>query len=153
MQLAGSIRRRADRVKDIDIVATTTRPEGARRAPRRARARSRASARRAAPARGRARTPASASTCASAQPGQLGNLLQHFTGSGRHNAALREAAVRRGLHVSEYGILDDATAGTDPYATEQEVYERLGLAYIEPELREDRGELEAARAAATACRG
>ena len=44
-----------------------------------------------------------------AKPSQLGNLLQHFTGSGKHNAALREAAVRNGLHVSEYGIYDDAT--------------------------------------------
>ncbi len=53
--------------------------------------------------------------------------------------------MRRGLHVSEYGILDDATGVTHTCATEQEVYERLGLAYIEPELRENRGELEAAR--------
>ena len=44
-----------------------------------------------------------------AKPSQLGNLLQHFTGSGPHNAALRERAVRRGLHVSEHGVLDDAT--------------------------------------------
>jgi DNA polymerase (family 10) len=57
---------------------------------------------------------------------------------------LREAAVRRGLHVSEYGILDDATGETERYATEAEVYERLGLAGIPPELREDRGELAAA---------
>jgi DNA polymerase (family X) len=79
-----------------------------------------------------------------AAPEGLGSLLQHFTGSNAHNAALREAAVRRGLHVSEYGILDDATGLTQLCATEQEVYERLGLAYIEPELRENRGELEAA---------
>ncbi len=70
--------------------------------------------------------------------------MQHFTGSGAHNAALREAAVRRGLHVSEYGILDDATGETEAFATERDLYARLGLAYIEPELREDRGELAAA---------
>jgi DNA polymerase (family 10) len=52
--------------------------------------------------------------------------------------------VRRGLHVSEYGILDDATGETRTCATEEEVYALLGLAYIEPELREDRGELDAA---------
>ena len=75
----------------------------------------------------------------------FGNLLQHFTGSGRHNEALRTAAVRRGLHVSEYGILDDATGATERFADERAVYERLGMAYVEPELREDRGELEAAR--------
>jgi DNA polymerase (family 10) len=58
--------------------------------------------------------------------------------------ALRDAAVRRGLHVSEYGILDDATGETHRCATEQEVYALLKLDYIEPELRENRGELEAA---------
>jgi DNA polymerase (family 10) len=75
----------------------------------------------------------------------FGSLLQHFTGSGRHNEALRTAAVRQGLHVSEYGILDDATGETERFADEEGVYERLGMAYVEPELREDRGELEAAR--------
>jgi DNA polymerase (family 10) len=58
--------------------------------------------------------------------------------------ALRDAAVRRGLHVSEYGVLDDATGETHRCATEEEVYALLGMSYIEPELRENRGELEAA---------
>ena len=60
--------------------------------------------------------------------------------------ALRDAAVRKGLHVSEYGVLDDATGETHRCATEHEVYALLGLDYIEPELRENRGELEAAAA-------
>ncbi len=80
-----------------------------------------------------------------AKPTQLGNLLQHFTGSGPHNAALRERAVRRGLHVSEYGVLDDATGSTRTCASEEQLYELLGFPYIEPELRENRGELEAER--------
>ena len=75
----------------------------------------------------------------------FGNLLQHFTGSGKHNEALRTEAVRRGLHVSEYGIADDESGGSEAFATEEEVYERLGMQYIPPELRENRGELEAAR--------
>ena len=58
--------------------------------------------------------------------------------------ALRDMAVRKGLHVSEYGVLDDATGETRTCATEADVYALLGLAYIEPELREDRGELEVA---------
>src|SRR5204863_299611 len=66
-------------------------------------------------------------------PEQFGNLLQHFTGSKQHNMALREAAVRRGLHVSEYGVLDEATEATLQCATEEEVYAALGLAYIAPE--------------------
>ena len=77
-------------------------------------------------------------------PDQFGNLLQHFTGSKQHNMALRDAAVRKGLHVSEYGVLDDATGETHRCETEEEVYALLGLDYIEPELRENRGELEAA---------
>ena len=77
-------------------------------------------------------------------PDQFGNLLQHFTGSKQHNMALREAAVRKGLHVSEYGVLDDSTGETHRCAREEEVYELLGLEYIEPELRENRGELDAA---------
>jgi DNA polymerase (family X) len=75
----------------------------------------------------------------------FGNLLQHFTGSGRHNEALRTAAVRRGLHVSEYGIADDESGDSIACATEEGVYERLGMPWIPPELRENRGELEAAR--------
>jgi DNA polymerase (family 10) len=79
-------------------------------------------------------------------PDQFGNVLQHFTGSKNHNVAMREAAVRRGLHVSEYGILDDADGQTLRCPTEEAVYERLGMAWIPPELREGRGELEAAAA-------
>jgi DNA polymerase (family 10) len=78
------------------------------------------------------------------EPDQFGNVLQHLTGSKAHNVELRPATVRRGLHVSEYGILDDATGKTLRCATEEEVYAALGYAWIPPELREGRGELEAA---------
>jgi DNA polymerase (family 10) len=144
IQLSGSVRRQADSVKDIDIVATTTRPTAlAKSLGRLAEIESVSSA---GQAGARARTHSGVNVdLRIAKPAQLGNLLQHFTGSGAHNAALREAAVRRGLHVSEYGIRDDATGTTHTCATEQEVYELLGLAYIEPELRENRGELDAAR--------
>jgi DNA polymerase (family 10) len=77
-------------------------------------------------------------------PDQFGNLLQHFTGSRQHNMALRAAAVRKGLHVSEYGVLDDVTGETHRCETEKQVYALLGMDYIEPELRENRGELDAA---------
>jgi DNA polymerase (family 10) len=147
VQLAGSVRRQADSVKDLDLVAVTTRPT--------ALAKSLGeldlieSVGSAGTAGARARTHSGVPVdLRIARPAQLGNLLQHFTGSGEHNAALREAAVRRGLHVSEYGILDDATGKTRTCATEEEVYALLGLAYIEPELRENRGELEAAAAGA-----
>jgi DNA polymerase (family X) len=79
-------------------------------------------------------------------PESYGNLLQHFTGSKEHNLALRENAVRRGFSVSEYGVTTLETG--EVFATEDEeaLYAHLGYAYIPPELRENGGELEAARA-------
>src|SRR5262249_56454681 len=73
------------------------------------------------------------------------NLLQHFTGSKDHNVALREAAVRRGLSVSEYGVTEVESGAVHAFATEEEVYAFLGYAWIPPELRENLGELDAAR--------
>jgi DNA polymerase (family 10) len=72
-----------------------------------------------------------------------GAALQYFTGSKAHNIALRQIAATRGLKLNEYGLFE----GTRRVAgrTEDEVYGYLGLRYIEPELREDRGEIEAAR--------
>jgi DNA polymerase (family X) len=78
--------------------------------------------------------------------GCYGNLLQHLTGSKAHNVALREAAVRAGLKVSEHGIEDVASGRVDSTSDERDVYARLGLPWIPPELRENRGEIEAARA-------
>jgi DNA polymerase (family 10) len=144
VQLAGSARRQADSVKDLDLIATTTRP--ATLASGLAKLEQIESVGSAGGAGARARTHSGVPVDVRiARPGQLGNLLQHFTGSGEHNAALREQVVRRGLHVSEYGLLDDATGRTRTCASESELYGLLGYAYVEPELREDRGELEAAR--------
>jgi DNA polymerase (family 10) len=78
-------------------------------------------------------------------PDSYGNLLQHFTGSKQHNLALREDAVRRKLSVSEYGVQDTTTGEVHTDRSEESLYERLGYAWIPPELRENLGELEAAR--------
>lgn len=78
-------------------------------------------------------------------PECYGNLLQHFTGSKQHNMALREEAVRRGLSVSEYGVTVVETGRVVTHADEEELYAFLGYQYIPPELRENAGELEAAR--------
>jgi len=146
VQLAGSLRRQSDSVKDLDLIATTEAPQQLAGMLGELEQIERVSS--ASPTGARALTHAGVAVdLRIAAPGQLGNLLQHFTGSGAHNAALREGAVRTGLHVSEYGILDDSTGRTSTCATEQEVYGALGLAYIEPELRENRGELRAARGA------
>ena len=79
-------------------------------------------------------------------PECFGNLLAHLTGSKAHNVALRESAVRRKLSISEYGITDTNTGEVTRSAGEEGVYARLGLPLIPPELRENRGEIEAARA-------
>jgi DNA polymerase (family 10) len=78
-------------------------------------------------------------------PESYGNLLQHFTGSKHHNVAVREDAVRRGLSVSEYSVTVVETGEEHSFATEEEVYRFLGYVWIPPELREDGGELAAAR--------
>ena len=141
--MAGSLRRKADSVKDLDIIATAKDP--AALAAALGELPLIESVQSAGEAGARVMTHAGMKVDLKVvEPDQFGNVLQHFTGSKAHNVALREAVVRRGLHVSEYGILDDATGETTRCATEEEVYERLGLAWIPPELREGRGELEAA---------
>ena len=143
--MAGSLRRLADSVKDLDIIATAEDP--AALAAALAELPLIESVLSAGDAGARVLTHSGMKVDLKVvEPDQFGNVLQHFTGSKAHNVALRESAVRRGLHVSEYGILDDETGETLRCATEEEVYERLGLAWIPPELREGRGELEAAAA-------
>ena len=78
-------------------------------------------------------------------PESYGNLLQHFSGSKAHNVAMREEAVTRGLSISEYGVKNTETDEVFTAATEEELYEFLGYSWIPPELRENRGELQAAR--------
>src|SRR5919205_2077599 len=144
VELAGSARRWAETCKDLDFVATAHDPEAL------------ADAFAALPLIGEVQTKAAAGVKAVTHnglpidlrivpPENFGNLLQHFTGSGKHNEALRTEAVKRGFHVSEYGVIDDSSGITHACATEQEVYELLGMQFIPPELRENRGELRAAR--------
>jgi DNA polymerase (family 10) len=144
VELAGSARRLAETCKDLDIVATASDAEALASAfgdlPLIAEVHS----------TGAAGVRATTNNGMSVDlrivpPENFGNLLQHFTGSGKHNEALRNQAVRRGFHVSEYGVIDDSTETTHACATEEEVYELLGLQFIPPELRQHRGERDAAR--------
>jgi DNA polymerase (family 10) len=143
VQVAGSARRGAESVKDVDLVAVTSQPQALAGSLERLEQIEAVSSSGPAGARGRTYSGVAVDLRIAA-PEQLGNLLQHFTGSAAHNAALRAYAVRGGRHVSEYGILEDASGATRTCASEAEVYGLLGLPYIEPELRENRGELEAA---------
>jgi DNA polymerase (family 10) len=77
-------------------------------------------------------------------PEVWGAAMIYFTGSKAHNVRIRERAVREGLKLSEYGLFDAKSGELLAAETEEQVYERLGLPYIAPTLREDRGEVEAA---------
>jgi DNA polymerase (family 10) len=140
VEIAGSARRMVDSVKDIDIVATASDPPALLAALGEIGLVEQAAGTENNTARARTHTGLNIDLRV-VEPDQFGNVLQHLTGSKNHNMALREAVVRRGLHVSEYGVLDDATGETHHCATEEEVYALLGLPWIPPELREDRGEL------------
>jgi len=78
------------------------------------------------------------------EPESFGAAAQYFTGSKAHNIALRNLALKRGLTVNEYGVFREATEEKVAGETEEGVYKAIGLVWIPPELREDRGELEAA---------
>jgi DNA polymerase (family X) len=144
VEVAGSVRRWAETCKDIDLIATADEPT--------ALAEHLASH----PLIAAAGTPGENGVRAQTHngisvdlrivsPAAFGNLLQHFTGSQAHNVQLREEAVARGLSVSEHGITETESGEVELCETEEAVYERLGYSYIEPELREGRGELKAAR--------
>ncbi|WP_031025078.1 DNA polymerase/3'-5' exonuclease PolX [Streptomyces sp. NRRL WC-3725] len=77
-------------------------------------------------------------------PESWGAALQYFTGSKAHNIRTRTIAVHQGLKLSEYGVFDTESGESVASRTEEEVYARLGLPWIPPTLREDRGEIEAA---------
>jgi len=145
VEVAGSVRRWAETCKDIDIIATAEEP--AALAEHLAQHPLIAAAGTPGPNGLRAQTHNGVSVdLRIVPPAAFGNLLQHFTGSQAHNVQLREEAVARGLSVSEHGVTDTESGDVQTCATEAEVYQRLGYAYIEPELREGRGELKAARA-------
>ncbi|HEY5988766.1 MAG TPA: helix-hairpin-helix domain-containing protein, partial [Streptosporangiaceae bacterium] len=141
---AGSLRRMKDTIGDIDILAISDQPAALMAAlvalPQVDRV----------VASGPTKT--SIATKAGLQvdlrvvpPASWGAALQYFTGSRAHNIRTREIAVHNKLKLSEYGLFDVETGENIVSATEEEVYERLGLPWIPPPLREDAGEIEAAR--------
>ena len=143
VEVAGSARRMAETCKDIDLIATATDPAALARALVEHPLVSQAGNPGASGARATTHNGVSVDLRIVA-PAAYGNLLQHFTGSAEHNVKLRERAVAAGLSVSEHGITEIETEKTSRYRTEAGVYRRLGLAYIEPELREGGDEIAAA---------
>ena len=141
--LAGSIRRMKETIGDIDIIAASPEPEKVMAAfctlPEVTRV------------LGRGPTKSSVVLASGVQAdlrvveeGQYWTALQYFTGSKDHNIALRRRVLERGWSLSEYGVKVETTGQYLPGSTEEDLYRILGLQYIEPELRENRGEIEAA---------
>jgi len=144
VSLAGSIRRRKETIGDVDILATSSRPEEVMETfatlPEVERVL----------VRGPTKTSVVLATGVQVdlrvvEEGHFGAALQYFTGSKEHNIAMRKLAIARNWRLNEYGLVDLATGRTVAGEDEAGIYRALDLAWIEPELREDRGEFEAAR--------
>ena len=143
IEIAGSIRRWKDTIKDIDIVATSPNPAALMAAfialPR------------VEQVVGQGTTKSTVIVREGIQVdlrvverNSFGAALAYLTGSKMHNVRLRDMAVRQGLKINEYGVFrdeDDRRLGGEE---EEDIYRLLGLPFISPELREDRGEIEAA---------
>ena len=139
--VAGSIRRRKETVKDIDILITSIQPEKVMKKV------TELSLVEEVIAFGETKTSVRLKTGIQmdvrvVEPDSWGAALAYFTGSKAHNIRVRELALEKGLKINEYGVFkgDIKIAGK----TEEEVYASVGLPFIYPELREDRGEIEAA---------
>jgi len=141
--IAGSVRRCKETIGDADLLAVARKPDAVMRAF--------VGLAQVARVLGQGDTKSSVKLAAGLQvdlrvvPAEsFGAALCYFTGSKAHNVALRQLAIKRGYKLNEYGLF----RGTRRLAgrTEEEIYARLGLAYVPPELREDQGEIDAARA-------
>jgi DNA polymerase (family 10) len=140
---AGSYRRRKETVGDIDILATAARPEEIVAA----------FVKMPLVEEVLAKGPTKASVIMNdtiqvdlriVEHRSYGTVLQYFTGSKEHNVSMRQLALDRGYSLSEYSLTRLADGQDLFFDQEEEVYQALGLQYIPPELREDRGEIEAA---------
>jgi DNA polymerase (family 10) len=143
--LAGSLRRMKETVGDIDLLAISTEPSAVIKAF--------TGLHQAAEVLERGTTKAAIRHREGLQvdlrvmePECFGAALVYFTGSKQHNIRIREMGMKRGLKISEYGVFREKSGRRIAGASEEEVYAAVGLPWIPPELREDAGEVEAARA-------
>lgn len=143
MSMAGSLRRMKETIGDIDILAASDRSEelmgtftslkGVREVL----------------AKGETKSSVRLSGGTQVDlrivpPGSWGAALQYFTGSKEHNVELRKLAISKGMKISEYGLFERDSGREITAADEEEMYAKLGLQFIPPELRENRGEIEVA---------
>jgi DNA polymerase (family 10) len=141
VEIAGSIRRRKETVGDIDVLVTTQKPKDVMEHFTSLDSVSHVIAKGEAKSTVRLREGLE-SDLRVIRSESFGSALMYFTGSKETNIKMRKLALKRGLKLNEYGLFENGKqiAGT----TEQEVFKQLGMTYIEPELRENRGEIEAA---------
>ncbi|MBD3226322.1 MAG: DNA polymerase/3'-5' exonuclease PolX [Caldithrix sp.] len=146
MELAGSMRRKKEIVKDIDILATC------KETNRDTVMEYFVSGESVESVTGKGQTKSSVVLDSGincdlrlVEDAQFPFALHHFTGSKEHNTAMRQFAKSKGLTMNEYGLFREKSEKTIDCATEQEVFSALKLAYIEPELRENMGEIEKAQ--------
>ena len=142
IEIAGSFRRRKETIGDIDILATSDNPERVMerfiKLPQIEHVYAKG------PTKTNVRLKSGLDADLRVVPDEsFGAAMNYFTGSKGHNIALREIAIKNGWKLNEYGLYKGKKmiAGR----TEEELYEKLGLKYIEPELREDSGEIEVSR--------
>jgi DNA polymerase (family 10) len=144
LDIAGSLRRMKETIGDVDILASSTNPEKVMdwfvRYPEVSQV--------------LAQGPTKSSVLLHdhlqvdlrvVEEKSYGAALQYFTGSKDHNVTLRSLAIRKGYKLNEYGLFDKTSEKFITGKTETEIYKKIGFPYIEPELRENRGEFEAAQ--------
>ena len=144
LEVAGSLRRMRETVKDVDILVTSTDPKRVIDTLTSlpsvieviARGDTKASVRHQDGLQVDLRV---------VEPEAFGSALQYFTGSQSHNVRVRELAKRRGLTISEYGVFEEKSGRRVAGGTEEDVYATVGLPWIPAELRENAGEIDAAR--------
>ncbi len=144
---AGSLRRMRETIGDIDLLVATERSEEVMDAFR--------SLQGIATSNADGPTKSSVTTASGLQvdlrtvkPDEFGAALQYFTGSQAHNVKVRALAVRLGFKLSEYGLFSTSDDKRIASETEEEIYEALGMQWVPPTMREDRGEVESALAGA-----
>ncbi|MCG2703001.1 MAG: DNA polymerase/3'-5' exonuclease PolX [Candidatus Omnitrophica bacterium] len=145
ISIAGSLRRQKETVRDIDILVGSNQPQKVTDAFMRSEV--------AAEVLARGATKSAIRTHEGIQvdmrvvaPDSFGAALVYFTGSKEHNIRIRELAKKKKLKINEYGVFEEEGGRCLAGRTEEDVYRILGLVYIEPELREDTREVEAAAA-------
>lgn len=140
---AGSLRRMKETIGDVDILATSPKPEELTSSFTRLSHVEKVLSHGTTKASARMRNGLQVDIRV-IEPARFGSALNYFTGSKEHNVKLRQIAISKNMKLSEYGLFDkkDKLLASK---TEREVYAKLGMAYVEPEMRENRGEVELAQ--------